>query len=235
MEELEASLGAYEGQLTQVEGAPQSDPSNSELKQLTSPYPRSSARITRMLGFWALALEFKMSMAQQLLLLLLLVGFSLVGAQVARPQRTSAQRRQTMSKHSNKKDAPQRSFHTSIIAGVSSGIVSSVLCAPLDLVRTRLQVWGELQTTKPQYIFGMLGDIFRKEGLKGCFRGLSATLLTVPTFWGVYCTYTTACRSLQSTAFYEISLSSFLHFFNKQFHYTKNSNTGGPILTSRKQ
>jgi solute carrier family 25 folate transporter 32 len=75
---------------------------------------------------------------------------------------------------------------SSLIAGVGSGALASVICAPLDLVRTRMQVWTQVKGSPTLAIPQMLGDIIRKEGIAGCFRGLGATLMTVPTFWGVY-------------------------------------------------
>jgi hypothetical protein len=85
--------------------------------------------------------------------------------------------------------------YSSLIAGLSSGAISSTICAPLDLVRTRIQVMGEIVNNqqkirpllKEHIAITMLKDIIQKDGLAGCFRGLTATLLTVPTFWGVYC------------------------------------------------
>lgn len=80
-------------------------------------------------------------------------------------------------------------LYSSLVAGVGSGIAASITCAPLDLIRTRLQVWGEVTgkqgtlTVIPQ----MIREIVRNEGWTGCFRGLGATLITVPAFWGVYC------------------------------------------------
>jgi hypothetical protein len=77
-------------------------------------------------------------------------------------------------------------LYSSLIGGVCSGTFSSVLCAPLDLIRTRMQVWGTVTGNRPS-IPQMIREIVQKEGWKGCFRGLGATLVTVPAFWGVYC------------------------------------------------
>jgi Mitochondrial carrier protein len=84
--------------------------------------------------------------------------------------------------------APRDSVYlwSSLIAGIGSGAISSVLCAPLDLVRTRLQVWSDLKNTPSATLRQTLIDIGKNEGFTGYFRGLGAALLTVPTFWGVY-------------------------------------------------
>ncbi|KAL3907781.1 MAG: hypothetical protein SGARI_003370 [Bacillariaceae sp.] len=75
-------------------------------------------------------------------------------------------------------------YISTLAAGVGSGALASVICAPLDLMRTRMQVWGDIsgqQTTRQAF-----QQILQKEGWKGMFRGLGATLVTVPLFWGVY-------------------------------------------------
>jgi hypothetical protein len=62
-----------------------------------------------------------------------------------------------------------------------------------------MQVWGQVvrnskgaaagaaASVKSLSLPGMLRDIVQRDGWRGCFRGLGATLVTVPTFWGVYC------------------------------------------------
>lgn len=93
--------------------------------------------------------------------------------------------------------------YSSLAAGIGSGIASSLVVAPLDLVRTRLQVFHHAAATAqgaatsaarvrvvvPQTAYAMLRTILQREGVTGCFRGLTATLLTVPVFWGVYCAF----------------------------------------------
>lgn len=89
----------------------------------------------------------------------------------------------------------------SLFAGVGSGMFSSVACAPLDLVRTRMQVLGSLNTNTgtgsgsatsagskamDTSLVNSMKEIISRDGVRGCFRGLGATLVTVPTFWGIY-------------------------------------------------
>ena len=87
----------------------------------------------------------------------------------------------------------------SFFAGVGSSAIASVFCAPLDLVRTRLQVLGDISVPgkAPTSLVNTFQDIVRVDGFRGCFRGLGATLFTVPTFWGMYFSlYETAKREL---------------------------------------
>ena len=108
-------------------------------------------------------------------------------------------------------------WHATVAGGVA-GLGSRIITAPLDLIRTRLQVWGQVARTTTststaasaassgaagaaasgavvknvaahQAMTQMLRDIIKTDGIRGCFRGLGATLVTVPTFWGVYCEY----------------------------------------------
>lgn len=76
---------------------------------------------------------------------------------------------------------------SSLFAGVGSGALASIVCAPLDLLRTRMQVWGDLANhNKKEGAWYFLRNIAQTEGVKGYFRGLGATLATVPLFWGLY-------------------------------------------------
>lgn len=81
----------------------------------------------------------------------------------------------------------RQNFMSSIIAGVGSGSLASIVCAPLDLLRTRMQVVGGLEngSTNPKIIKSIY-EIYASDGIRGCFRGLGATLATVPAFWGLY-------------------------------------------------
>lgn len=97
---------------------------------------------------------------------------------------------QSSTKDSKKIDAKlveRQNFMSSIIAGVGSGSLASIVCAPLDLLRTRMQVVGGLEngSTNPKIIKSIY-EIYASDGIRGCFRGLGATLATVPAFWGLY-------------------------------------------------
>ena len=83
----------------------------------------------------------------------------------------------------------RQNFISSLVSGVGSGSLASVVCAPLDLVRTRMQVAGGLEGKSAQSnakIIKSIHEIYLSDGMRGCFRGLGATLATVPAFWGLY-------------------------------------------------
>lgn len=86
-------------------------------------------------------------------------------------------------------EAPVRDsshFVSTFAAGVGSGILSGIICAPLDLVRTRLQAQGGVEGGMSSSPVQAMRDILLREGWIGLFRGLGVTLVTVPLFWGVY-------------------------------------------------
>lgn len=89
--------------------------------------------------------------------------------------------------HSIRRDKSH--FVSTFVAGVGSGALASVICAPLDLMRTRMQVWGDIEKKGGSGIRGpkaAFTQIIEKEGWRGMFRGLGMTLVTVPVFWGIY-------------------------------------------------
>jgi Mitochondrial carrier protein. len=112
----------------------------------------------------------------------------------------------------------QQQTVASLFAGVGSGTMASIACAPLDLVRTRMQVLGDLNrgtsvSNDQLSIIKSIREIVQKDGVKGCFRGLAPTLMTVPTFWGLY------------FPLYEITKKD-LH----RFHYEGSDVPSGPII-----
>lgn len=77
------------------------------------------------------------------------------------------------------------------VAGAIGGAASSIVCSPLDVARTRIQLRAVIgaQTSRPgarqpyASLVSALGHIYTNEGLAGFFRGLSASLSTVPLFY----------------------------------------------------
>lgn len=68
-----------------------------------------------------------------------------------------------------------------------AGVLCTILCAPLDTVKVRLQVQGvKPLTAYSSNIQQTLSEIFREEGIRGVFRGVGPALCTIPLFWGVY-------------------------------------------------
>ncbi|XP_006645938.1 nicotinamide adenine dinucleotide transporter 2, mitochondrial-like [Oryza brachyantha] len=76
------------------------------------------------------------------------------------------------------------------IAGGSAGVISATVLCPLDVIKTRLQVYGlpsNLSSTAPpgRVIISGFQHIFKNEGLPGLYRGLSPTIVALFPTWAV--------------------------------------------------
>ena len=65
--------------------------------------------------------------------------------------------------------------------GLLSGLFSSIVCSPFDLVKTRYQVSG----TNASYI-STLRQAYRKEGAGAIYNGFVGNVISVPTWWALY-------------------------------------------------
>ena len=65
--------------------------------------------------------------------------------------------------------------------GLFSGLFSSIICSPIDLVKTRYQVSG----TNVSYI-STLRQVYRKEGAGAIYNGFVGNVISVPTWWALY-------------------------------------------------
>ncbi|EGR27872.1 mitochondrial carrier protein, putative [Ichthyophthirius multifiliis] len=74
-------------------------------------------------------------------------------------------------------------------SGLTGGVISVTACAPLDIIRTRLNMMNS-ENSKIKYT-GFI-DAFKKikklEGLKGFFKGYNATIVSVPLFHSLFFT-----------------------------------------------
>jgi solute carrier family 25 folate transporter 32 len=94
----------------------------------------------------------------------------------------------TTSTGSGVKSTAEHSFLRSLISGAGAGVICTILCAPLDVTKVRLQVQGTLgrKGKYPDGIYASIRKIYLEEGLRGVFKGVGPALITVPMFWGVY-------------------------------------------------
>ena len=73
------------------------------------------------------------------------------------------------------------------ISGMGAGVLSTMLCSPLDVAKTRVQV----QTiggggVRYRGVLSALSTIYREEGMAGWFRGIAPAVSSVAVFWAVY-------------------------------------------------
>ncbi|CAL0318084.1 unnamed protein product [Lupinus luteus] len=73
-------------------------------------------------------------------------------------------------------------------AGAAAGAIAATFVCPLDVIKTRLQVHGLPPAQKGSIIITSLQNIFKTEGFRGMYRGLSPTILALLPNWAVYFT-----------------------------------------------
>ncbi|KAF9625593.1 hypothetical protein IFM89_024366 [Coptis chinensis] len=77
-------------------------------------------------------------------------------------------------------------------SGAAAGAISATFVCPLDVIKTRLQVYGlpDLPHSgrKGSLIVASMKNIIQNEGVRGLYRGLSPTILALLPNWAVYFT-----------------------------------------------
>lgn len=78
-------------------------------------------------------------------------------------------------------------------AGAAAGVVAATFVCPLDVIKTRFQVHGlpklsHANNIKGSVIVGSLEQIFKQEGMRGLYRGLSPTVMALLSNWAIYFT-----------------------------------------------
>jgi solute carrier family 25 folate transporter 32 len=75
------------------------------------------------------------------------------------------------------------------IAGSTAGAISTTLCSPLDVAKTRAQVQnvvGGGAAHKYDGVLQALRTIYREEGVRGWYHGLTPSICSVAIFWSCY-------------------------------------------------
>lgn len=83
------------------------------------------------------------------------------------------------------------SFKSHFIAGSAAGLIQSLICSPIELAKTQLQLQTDrFGATKFNGPLQCLSHIYRSEGVRGVFKGLNATALRdVPGFATYFVSY----------------------------------------------
>ena len=71
-----------------------------------------------------------------------------------------------------------------MLAGAIAGFTTTFISVPFDVIKTRLQN-NTLKASRFIFITGLI-KIYKKEGLRGNYRGLSPTLLGYLPTWAIY-------------------------------------------------
>ncbi|KAM9724320.1 solute carrier family 25 member 32-like [Menidia menidia] len=74
-----------------------------------------------------------------------------------------------------------------LIAGLSGGVVSTLVLHPLDLVKIRFAVSDGLEL-RPKYsgIFHCMRSVWHQEGMRGLYQGVTPNLWGAGASWGLY-------------------------------------------------
>ncbi|XP_073097965.1 mitochondrial basic amino acids transporter isoform X2 [Manis javanica] len=80
------------------------------------------------------------------------------------------------------RDSPLNQF----LAGAAAGAIQCVICCPMELAKTRLQLQDAGPARTYRGSLDCLAQIYRREGLRGVNRGMASTLLRETPSFGVY-------------------------------------------------
>ena len=75
-----------------------------------------------------------------------------------------------------------------LLAGISGGAASTLLLHPLDLLKIRFAVDDGSVKNRPKYL-GLrhaFGAVYRHEGFKGLYKGVTPNLIGSASAWGLY-------------------------------------------------
>ncbi|CAH2285735.1 mitochondrial folate transporter carrier [Pelobates cultripes] len=77
--------------------------------------------------------------------------------------------------------------YENLAAGLSGGVISTLVLHPLDLVKLRFAVSDGL-ALRPQYngIFHCLSTVWKREGLRGLYQGVTPNMWGAGASWGLY-------------------------------------------------
>ncbi|KAL9397308.1 hypothetical protein Peur_011561 [Populus x canadensis] len=96
--------------------------------------------------------------------------------------------------HAHPRPNPKQCLLCNAGAGAAAGVIAATFVCPLDVIKTRFQVHGlpkldvAANSFKGSLIVSSLEQIFRREGLRGMYRGLAPTVLALLPNWAVYFT-----------------------------------------------
>ncbi|XP_003744741.1 mitochondrial folate transporter/carrier [Galendromus occidentalis] len=75
-----------------------------------------------------------------------------------------------------------------LVAGITGGVTSTLVLHPLDLLKIRLSVNDGRLKSRPYYhgIKNAIKTIYKEEGIRGMYRGVTASCISAGASWGFY-------------------------------------------------
>jgi solute carrier family 25 carnitine/acylcarnitine transporter 20/29 len=83
------------------------------------------------------------------------------------------------------------------LAGMGAGIVVSFVATPIEVVKARLQIQYDSTSTKYNGPIDCVKQLYRENGIRGPFKGLSGCLLFRSFFWVLWGSYEVYTRKLE--------------------------------------
>lgn len=100
-----------------------------------------------------------------------------------------------------------------LVAGVSGGVASTLILHPLDLLKIRFAVSDGATSAKPHYtgLMQAMVQIFRHEGIKGLYRGVTPNVWGAGSAWGLYFLFYNTIKSWFQSGNSKVDLGPGLH------------------------
>nr|ACO14711.1 Mitochondrial folate transporter/carrier [Caligus clemensi] len=101
-----------------------------------------------------------------------------------------------------------------LVAGFSGGVISTLILHPLDLLKIRFAVDdGGKERLRPKYsgLGHAVSSIFRHEGLRGFYKGVTPNIAGAGTAWGLYFLFYNKIKSMEQKGNTKTQLSPGVH------------------------
>eukprot|EP00096_Caligus_rogercresseyi_P005487 TRINITY_DN2102_c0_g1_i1.p1 TRINITY_DN2102_c0_g1~~TRINITY_DN2102_c0_g1_i1.p1 ORF type:complete len:326 (+),score=61.94 TRINITY_DN2102_c0_g1_i1:393-1370(+) len=100
-----------------------------------------------------------------------------------------------------------------LVAGFSGGVISTLLLHPLDLLKIRFAVDDGKARMRPKYsgLGHAVSSIFKQEGLKGFYKGVTPNIAGAGTAWGLYFLFYNKIKSMEQKGDTKTQLSPGIH------------------------
>lgn len=101
-----------------------------------------------------------------------------------------------------------------LAAGVSGGVVATLILHPLDLVKVRFQVNEGLNIAqRPQYtgLINAISSIVKQHGVRGLYQGVTPNVWGAGASWGLYFLFYNAMKSRWRNGDSEVVLAAQVH------------------------